>query len=309
MNCRLVPRFGDRIAFCMAIILAAVLARPVFASRVDFEDTFDGSPSLSQWNGITDTPIPISRGDYYYLGDIGSFSLTTRSQRSVASLTSLLPPHGARGLWSVSSFDAGDVDISTVFSPVGGIDGLFSLWLLGDRGSGYTIKGGVFGGNYGTTRFADAISGEGFLDGLNGSGFLRESSWTDGPTPQWSWEYGRWYVLNIQLREASTTVSIHEEGLSSPGWSTNLPRGYTWLGGSFRLGMVQTMYVPAPGQLYLADAVVDSVRLVAVPEPASIWPSAAAVLVLAITRARCVWLGSGWTSRTRRHAPPSPALA
>lgn len=309
MNCWFVLRVGARLAFGMAIIVTAALAQPVSASPVDFEDTFDGSRSLSQWRGLAEAPIPTSRGDYYYLGDIGAFSLTTRSQRSVASLTSLLPPHGARGLWSVSSFDAGDVDISTVFSPVRGIDGLFSLWLLGDRGSGYTIKGGVFGANYGTTRFADAISGEGFLDSLNGSGFLRESSWTYGPTPQWSWEYGHWYVLDIQLRESSTKVSIHEEGSNAPGWSTVLPRGYTWLGNSFRLGMVQSMYIPAPGQLYLTDAVVDSVNLVVVPEPASFWPSAAAVLVLAITRARCVWLGSGWTSRTRRHAPPAPALA
>lgn len=265
----------------LACLLVAAPTASVSASPVDFADTFDDTRSLSQWGSIGDTPIPAIRGDYYYLGDIRSFSLTSQSQRSVARLVDNLPPHAARGLWSKAVFDATDVDISAVFSPLAGIDGIFSLWLLGDRGPGYSIKGGVFGGNYGSARFADAISGEGLLDNQSGGGFLRESSWNYGPAPQWSWDYGNWYSLQIQLRETSTTISIYEEGEQIPGWSTVMPRGYSWLGGSFRLGMVQSMYIPAPGQLYLTDAAVDSVNLVVVPEPAALWTSAFAIIGLA----------------------------
>ena len=281
----------------LACLLAAAPVLPVSASPVNLADTFDGTRSLSQWQGLSDTPIPAVRGDYYYLGDIQSFSLASRSQRSVARLVDYLPPHAARGLWSQASYDSTDVDIVTVFSPVAGIDGIFSLWLLGDRGPGYSIKGGVFGGNYGATRFADAISGEGLLDDQSGGGFLRESSWNFGPTPQWIWEYGHWYSLQIQLRETSTTVSIHEQGSNAPGWSTVLPRGYSWLGNSFKLGMVQTMYIPAPGQLYLTDAAVDSVNLVVVPEPAALWPSVFAVLGVAMARSWCKRRGVGWALR------------
>jgi hypothetical protein len=285
----------------LACLLAAAPAQHVSASPVDFVDTFDGNRGLSQWGSISSGPIP------NLLGDPQAFSLFQSAGRSVAGLVSVLPPNSARGFQTVTSFAATATDVTAVFSPTGGIDGIFNLCLIGDRGPGYVIKGGVFGANYGVLRFADAFQGWGLPYDPSGDGFIREASEVGGANTTWNWEYGHWYELNIQLRETSTTVSIHGEGLSTPGWSAVLPRGYSWLGNSFKLGMVQNMYIPAAGQVYLADAAVDSVRLVTVPEPASIWPSAAAVLAFVVARDRCCWLGRRWTSRTRRHAPPVPA--
>lgn len=259
----------------LVCVLAAALNQPASATPVTFSDTFDGARNLSQWESITSAPIPD------FLGSPQAFGLSKSGERSVASLTSVLPPTSARGIQTVASFAAADVDVTAVFSPTGGIDGIFNLCLIGDRGPGYVIKGGVFGAYYGALRFADAFQGWGLPYDPSGDGFIREASEVGGAYTTWSWDYGHWYSLGIQLRETSTTISIHEEGLDTPAWSAVLPRGYSWLGGSFRLGMVQSMYIPAPGQLYLTDAAVDSVNLVVVPEPAALWTSAFAIIGLA----------------------------
>jgi hypothetical protein len=275
----------------LACLLAAAPALPVSATPVNFADTFDGTRGLSQWESIASAPIPD------FLGSPQAFGLTKSGGRSVAGLTSVLPPTSARGFQTVASFDATDADITAVFSPTGGIDGIFNLCLIGDRGPGYVLKGGVFGAYYGTLRFADAFQGWGLPYDPSGDGFIREASEVGGAYTTWSWDYGHWYSLGIQLRETSTRVSIQEEGSNSPGWSAVLPRGYTWLGSSFRLGMIQSMYIPAPGQLYLTDAAVDSVNLVVVPEPAALWPSVFAVLGVAMARSWCKRRGVGWALR------------
>ena len=279
------------------ILLVAASAATLMGVRadavpIDFIDRFDGDRGSSQWQSLAGAPIPD------YLGSIDSFALTTDGLRHVSSLVSHMPPHATRGIWSVTTFDSIDVDVSAIFSPKSGIDGIFNLWLLGSRGPGYSIKGGIFGANYGTLRFADAFQGWGLPADPSGDGFIREASEVGGVQTTWSWDYGRWYSMEIHLREFSTTVSIREEDASTPTWSTTLPRGYAWLGNSFRIGLVQSMYIPEPGHLYETNASVDSVALVVVPEPGP-YPA----IALGITAALMLSRSRGSRRRGTRHWP------
>jgi len=229
----------------------------------NFTDTFDGSQSFANWSADPSLSIPDYNGDYVYRGGIQAFTLTSASQRSVANLVSFMPPHSSRALWSNASFKAGNVDVSAVFSPKQGIDGIFNLWVTGSRGPQYSLKSGIFGAWYGTQRVVDATSGQGMAPTSSGTGFIRVASVTGQGGAPWSWDYGHWYSLTLGVRATTTTVVIRDLGdPNKPTWSAILPRGYSWLGDSFRIGMVQTMYTPTAGQVWETNALVDAVSVV-----------------------------------------------
>ena len=252
------------------ILLGFILAQSAvipttnqLTAGVIFSDDFSSDASLANWVGIDGTPIP------GYLGPIQEFSLGQSSSRSVASVRSLMPARSARGLWTVQSFDCEDIRLEAVFSPVSGIDGIFRLSILGDNGFGYSFLAGVFGARYGTYRFADAVQGWGLPSGVDG--FVRKASGDDAQALDWTWNYGEWYRLIIQIDESSTNVSISSELSPTDSWQADLPQGRAWLGDSFRIGMVQNMFIPVPANnLWEANAMVDRVTLGCVPEPASL---------------------------------------